>query len=315
MKKIFFFIQVLFIFILLQKNYSFAAIKNNIVANIDNQIISSYELKNKIKTLIFLSDQVLNQKNINSTKAQSIRALIEYKLKRKEVERFNISTKNNVNSINYLKNVSAKYKTDLNGLKNIFENNNLDYEIYLDEVKTEFRWQQLIIQMNKDKFNIDDKEIDLELKNINQKKSKVEEFKLAEIEVLLKNNSTDKNLIKEIETQIFNIGFENTAIKFSVSTSAFDGGNLGWINLNSLSNQILDIVKKMEKNDISKPIIQSNSVVFLKLLDKKSSATNELDLNKIRENIVNRKRSELLKLYSNNYLSKIKNNAFIQINE
>ena len=315
MKKIFFFIQVLFIFILLQKNYSFAAIKNNIVANIDNQIISSYELKNKIKTLIFLSDQVLNQKNINSTKAQSIRALIEYKLKRREVERFNISTKNNVNSINYLKNVSAKYKTDLNGLKNIFENNNLDYEIYLDEVKTEFRWQQLIIQMNKDKFNIDDKEIDLELKNINQKESNVEEFKLAEIEVLLKNNSMDKNLIKEIETQIFNIGFENTAIKFSVSTSAFDGGNLGWINLNSLSNQILDIVKKMEKNDISKPIIQSNSVIFLKLLDKKSSATNKLDLNKIRENIVNRKRSELLKLYSNNYLSKIKNNAFIQINE
>ena len=37
------------------------------------------------------------------------------------------------------------------------------------------------------------------------------------------------------------------------------------------------------------------------------------DIIRVRENIINNKKNELLNLFSNNYLSKLKNNAFIQI--
>ena len=68
----------------------------------------------------------------------------------------------------------------------------------------------------------------------------------------------------------------------------------------------------MKIGDVSKPILQSNTITFLKLLDKKTMDIDRANLDKIRENIINKKRNELLNLYSNNYLSKIKNNAFIQ---
>ena len=41
-------------------------------------------------------------------------------------------------------------------------------------------------------------------------------------------------------------GFENTAIKYSISLTAMDGGNLGWVNANSLSDKILNIVNKLK---------------------------------------------------------------------
>ena len=55
-------------------------------------------------------------------------------------------------------------------------------------------------------------------------------------------------------------GFENTAIKYSISLTAMDGGNLGWVNANSLSDKILNIVNKLKIGDVSEPIFQSENV-------------------------------------------------------
>ena len=69
----------------------------------------------------------------------------------------------------------------------------------------------------------------------------------------------------------------------------------------------------MKIGDISRPIIQTNTATIIKLLDKKNINLNETDLDELRKKIVNNKKNELLSLYSNNYLSKIKNNALIEI--
>ena len=41
------------------------ALKNEIIVKIDNNIITAYEIKNKIKTSLILSNQDLNQVNID----------------------------------------------------------------------------------------------------------------------------------------------------------------------------------------------------------------------------------------------------------
>ena len=50
-------------------NFCSAALQNKILIKIENEIISSYELKNKINTIIVLSDKEINQVNINSLKS------------------------------------------------------------------------------------------------------------------------------------------------------------------------------------------------------------------------------------------------------
>ena len=63
MKK-YFFLKFYIIFFLFFSNIVYA-IQNSIIANIDNQIITSFELKNKILTVLLLSNQDVNQDNIN----------------------------------------------------------------------------------------------------------------------------------------------------------------------------------------------------------------------------------------------------------
>ena len=74
------FIIYFFLTIFFQKNL-LANLDNTIVVKIDDQIITSFEIKNKILTNLILSNQEINQENINNLKKQTLESLIQSKLK------------------------------------------------------------------------------------------------------------------------------------------------------------------------------------------------------------------------------------------
>ena len=268
-KKILFINFFLLIF-LIKENIVSANIKSKIIANVGDQIISSYELKNKIKTILFLSKQQLSQSNINSTKNQAMRALIDYKLKKIEINKFNINTEKNLNVDNYINNAAIKFQTDANGLEALFINSKIDYEIYLNEIMVELAWQKLIYSLYSSKVNLNEKEIETELKETINEQKNIEEYNLAEIEISFESTIEIEDKIQEIKKQINLIGFANAATKFSESSSALEGGKLGWISSKSLAPSILKVLEAIDLNNTTEPIIQPNSFTILKLLNKKT---------------------------------------------
>ena len=309
--KNFFKIILIILTYLILINVSFANIQNKIIANIGNQIITSHELKNKIITNLILNNQEVNQSNVNNDKQSALRSLVNYKLKKNEVNRVKIST--SLEAVNdHLARISSRYNTDVNGLKNIFLSNNLNFELYLDEIKTEFAWQKLIYQLYKEKIFLDKEQINDELKQIIAKQKNLVEYELAEIELLNENTGSDDK-IKKLKKEIDLIGFENAAIKYSISPSSMDGGKLGWISINSLSKKIAGILSKMEKDEISVPILRANSILFLKILNKRETNLTQKNIELIKDKIIASKKNELLNLFANSHLTKIKNNTLINI--
>ena len=313
MKKKIFYSKIFTIFLFFPLHFLQASIENKIVANVGNEIVSSYELKNKIKTIVFLSKQELNQKNINLAKEKAIRSLIDTKIKKQELNKYKIKMEDEPNSNMFIKNVSSQLGTDINGLRKIFSDNNLDFEIYSKELMIEFSWQKLIFSLYKNKINLNEEELEKELSKIVRDNKNIKEYQLAEIELPFLNSPKDQENINEIYDQIKEIGFKNTAIKFSSSTSAFDGGNLGWISSKSLSANIFNIVEKMKIGNISKPIQQTNTFLILKLMDERMININKLNIEEMRKKIINTKRNEFLNLFSNSHLSKLKSNTLIKI--
>ena len=86
---------------------------------------------------------------------------------------------------------------------------------------------------------------------------------------------------------------------------------MGWINTKALSKNIETIVKKLKINQISEPIIETNSIFFLKLNNKRS-LKNEIDVKKIKSDLIQQKQNEMFNLYSRSHLSKLKNNNIIE---
>ena len=154
-KKLINVLLLTFFFINISNN-SFALSTNKIIVTVENQIVSSYELKNKIKTVLFLNNQNINQENIDAFKKQALKQLIDFKLKKNEVQKFNIQINNNEQVNNFFKNLSSKYQTDTQGIKKIFKDNKLDFDLYFNETITVFDCQKLVCQKFGNKINLNE---------------------------------------------------------------------------------------------------------------------------------------------------------------
>ena len=106
----------------------YANIENKIVLKVENEIITNFEIKNKILSLLMISGQNITQDNINKYKKDVLNLLIDNKLKKIEVSKYNI--KKNENKVNtYLNTISSDPLT----LKKKFSENNLDFQLYLND--------------------------------------------------------------------------------------------------------------------------------------------------------------------------------------
>ena len=138
-------------------------------------------------------------------------------------------------------------------------NNDLNYELFLEELKTEIDWQKLIFILYNDRVQISEKEIEQEMKKILAQNQEIEKFRLSEIEILIVDKNQMLSDINLIQNEIKDNGFESAVRKFSISQSSNNNGDIGWINKNSLSKEILNKVSslKMVKflQRLKKPIV------------------------------------------------------------
>ncbi len=306
MKSILYITIIFSIFFFIEKSLS--ATSNKILVKVGNKIITNYELKNKILTTLVLSKQNINQTNINKIKKQSIDSLIQKKIKQIELDKYKYEV-NQSRVDNYLKSISSN---NILEFKNNFQNNSISFDLFLEEIQIQFKWQQLILNIYSPKIEINQANIDKEINLILEKQKSFLQYRLSEIEIPINNDESDKTKLSDIMNLINENGFEDTALKFSSSSTAERKGDLGWINSKSISKNILKIIKNLEKGEISQPIIRQGSATILKLIDIKKSDINDLDLKKLRIDLINNKKDELFNLYSQSLLSKLKNTTLIE---
>ena len=142
--------------------------------------------------------------------------------------------------------------------------------------------------------------------NLNNNKQ-IKEYKLAEILFEVESKKEIEKKYNEVLKSINAVGFQNSASLYSISTTAKAGGDIGWINENSLNNRIKKNIINLKIGEFSKPIILSNGVLILKVIETKNSKikTNlEDEFNKA----VNYERNRQLNQYSIIYYNKIKKN-------
>jgi peptidyl-prolyl cis-trans isomerase SurA len=299
-----------FLYIIIFLNFlNLSAYENKIIAKINNSVITSFDLKNKILTTLMLANEEINQNNINKTKPLVFQSLIDLKIKEDETKKFKVE----VSKVELDKSLETYVSSDTDNFEEKFKLYNVNFELFKKDLKTEIAWRKLIYALFNKKIQVNDTEIDLELQKILQaNKTNNKEFRLSEIVVNFNNQSEKDQKIKELSDQIKKIGFDKTLLKYSESINKNNLGDLGWMSSKSLSKNILAALKKSNIGDVSDPIIISNTVLFLKIKDIRNIELNEKNIEDLKTRIVNAKKNQMFNLYSNSHLSKLKNLSSIE---
>ena len=307
--------KIIFFLVFFLNNNLIADINNRIIAKIGDEIITGFDVENKIKTNLFLSGEEINQANVDKIKTATIDSLVNLKLKSNEVKKHDIPT--NTQVINqYIESITNNLNLSKIDLIKQFEINEIDYAQFLKDIEIEFLWQRLVAKTYLDKIKVNNNQIELELREVIKKEEKnklIEEINLSEIEVVIENEMEEKILIKKVTDDINIVGFEKTAVRFSNSTTAQNGGNLGWVRSDQISKKIYNAIRNLKVGEVSEPIKQGKVLTFLKINKKKTIESNsEIDIDNLRIAIENKMKNELLNLYSNSHLSKIKNITLVE---
>ncbi|MDB3903181.1 peptidylprolyl isomerase [Candidatus Pelagibacter sp.] len=282
------------------------SIEIKIIHNIQNEIITNIDIKNEFKYLVALNNSLKEldkEKILNISNESAIREIvkkIEIKKNFKKIELNDdysnvllksIYSKLNLKSINEFELYLKDYDLTINDIK---------YKIAIDSL-----WNELIIQKYSQKITINENNIKKEVLKNDKVESK--EYQLSEIIFEVANKKEIKKKYDEVIKSINNEGFENSAAIYSFSESAKIGGDIGWINENSLNNKIRKSINNLKIGEITKPIILSNGILVLKIMNIKKSII-AMDVKSEFKKAINYERNRQLNQYSKIHYNKIKKN-------
>ena len=286
--------------------YQVQSIETKIIYKIQNEIITSIDIKNEFKYLVALNNSLreLDKEKILNISYESI---IREKIKKTEILKNFKEIKINKEYSNLL--ITNIYsKLDLKSVGE-FELYLKDYNLTINDIKTKITidalWNELIIQKYSSQINVNEDKIKKEILKNNKIKSK--EYQLSEILYEVTSKIQIEEKYNEVIKSINEIGFENSASTYSFSESAKVGGSIGWVNENSLNNKIKKNVRDLKIGEITKPIILSNGVLILKLMNIKELET-DIDTEAEFRKAIKYERNRQLNQYSKIYYNKIKKN-------
>ena len=282
------------------------SIESKIIHNIENEVITNIDIKNEFKYLIALNNSLkeLDKEKLLNISNQSI---IREKIKKIEILK---NFKEIKLDEDYYELLLKNIYTRLN-LKSIneFDIYLKDYDLKIEDIKTKITidtlWNELIIQKYNSKIVINETKIKKEI--LKNSKIKLKEYQLAEIIFEVTNKEEIEKKYNEVIKSINEIGFENSAATYSFSESSKIGGDIGWINENSLSNDIRKNINSLQVGEITKPIILSNGILVLKLINTKNLETT-IDIENEFKKAINYERNRQFNQYSKIYYNKIKKN-------
>jgi len=283
------------------------AFENKIIVKVNNEIITSVDIQNEINYLKILNPEVINldkKKLINIAKNSLIREKVKIVALLDVIEEIKVKDE-------YLdKIIENSYKKigidTIDQYKNYLKNNQLRIEYIKNKISIEAIWNELIYKKFNSKIVIDKDKIINEVKNNPNVK-----MLLSEIIFQVKNKNDLDKKYNDIEKDIQNEGFENAALIHSISNSASSGGEIGWINKNSLNETIKDALLNLKIGEYSKPILTQSGFLIIKINDVKTNVFNEESIEKKVDNLIRIKTNQQLNQLSNIYLNKIKKDLII----
>ena len=283
--------------------------KISIIANVDNEIITNYDLKKESDYLKILNPN-LSQLNEGQILKLAKNSLVNELIKKKEIIKFIDMNSENLFVDQYLKNLYTKLNFKNEDEFNLFlkQKNTFTLDEIKKKIKVELFWNELIYSKYSNQLKIDREIILKKVENLDNNEQK--EYQLSEIVFVKKKDLTLEKLIDQIQLSINEIGFNNTANIYSISESSKLGGKLGWINENSLSKQILKQLKNLNDKEYTDTIKIGNNYLILKLEETKINEI-KVDKDKEFEKLIQTETNKQLNKFSKIYFKKSKMNYSI----
>ena len=248
--------------------------RQGIVAVVNNDIISRFDLIDRTKLIIFSSQLPNDKKTIKRISPQILQGLINDQLKLQETKRLGIKIKQDELNTTITK-IEKMNGLNKGGMRILLKQKGINFRAFERQVEAQAAWKKAVVKQVMSTSKINDENIDEAITEIESNTGKPE-YNVAEIFFPFEPGKS-KEEISQIAMRLYiqlqqGANFAAVARAFSQSSSSTKGGDLGWIRNNQIEKNLSNIMVGMKKNSTSKPFEGEDGYYILKLLDKRLSS-------------------------------------------
>ncbi|MCG8491909.1 MAG: peptidylprolyl isomerase [Sneathiellales bacterium] len=227
-----------------------------IVAVVNDEVISGYDLVQRISLTILMSGFRDSAQTRQQLVQPTLRRLIEERLRLQEAARFNLT----VSDIEMNKAVDRLEKSNnipSGQIDSILERRRIDMDTLLEQIRASLAWDKVVRRRIVPRVNVTEEEIEAARKKMQANRGKDEYF-LSEIFLPVDDQSDEariRKLMNDIRAQLKKgAPFPRVATQFSQGTTAAKGGEIGWTMLEDLDPEIAQEVAKTRKGQVTSAI-------------------------------------------------------------
>ena len=264
-KKIFIFVAI----INLLSSTLIAEDRYEIVVSIDNKVITNFDIQKEINYLLALNPSLNNlpKKQIYEIAKES---LVREEIKEKEILKYyNINYKD-PELILLIENIYNRLNiANENEFNKYLSNFDLSIEMISAKLSIEKAWNRLIFEKFNKFINLDELRLKKELeKNLSQPQIQ-NRYLISEILFQSKDEKEYQEILRNIKKTIEENSFETAASIYSISDSSKNGGEIGWVNKNEISDTIYNVLNKLSIGQFTQPIKIASGFLIIYLNDIK----------------------------------------------
>ena len=303
----------IFIFIVLVNFLSNAVIAENkyeIIININNQIITNFDIEKETQYLLALSPS-LNNLSLKQMKEIARNSLVREKIKENEILKYYKINYEDPQLLTFLSSIYNRLNIkDEDEFAAYLLKNNLDIKEVIKKIAKERAWNRLILDKFKSLISLDELKIKNELEKNHNKLATETNFLISEILFQSKNEVEYQETYNAIIKAIKESSFKSAASIYSISDTSINGGEIGWVNKNEISNSIYNELNKLNIGETTQPIKIASGFLIIYLEDLKKEER-EINLEAELKKIIMTEKNRQLNEYSTIYYKKIEKQIFI----
>lgn len=227
-----------------------------IAAVVNDEIITVYDMTTRMR-IVFASSGIKPTRQLQERIGrQVLRTLIDEALQRQEAKRRNVSaTQRDLDRA--IANLEKTNRLKPGTFRQFVASKRIVWEAMLDQIRAQIIWSKLIGRVIRPQITVGDEEVDEVLNQLKSRKGS-REYRISEILLTVNRRQNEEDIRKNAERLVDNLKngarFSGLARQFSQSASASVGGDLGWLQEETLDENLRQIVPNMREGDVAGPI-------------------------------------------------------------
>lgn len=260
------------------------AMREGVAAMVDDEVISTYDLRQRVVWLILSTGIAATQENMPEIQREALLSLIDERLQAQEIRRQEVQRKMPAGNLfveearvdRYLADIAGQNKMTAAQFVREVEGRGVSAKSIREQARINLSWQQWTYGFYGRRVKVSEEKISAMLRDIVASASKPS-YLVSEIFI---DNSraggadgamaTARQLVGQLQQSA---RFDALARQYSALPSAANGGDTGWLTTGELAPAVESALENLRPGQVTQPIQVQDGVYVILLREKRAGST------------------------------------------